>query len=161
MTDIPHLGGQKMPSRREIVEAELGVKLPAQYAAFLEKYGIYDPPGIEVYGITENLLSYDGIPCVIGITKMHRRDEGLPHRFLVIHHTGLEDETICLDTENEKVYSFSIELGNHKIADSFNEWFEKDILEYVQEREKRRKRSGEKSEPIVDLDRMRSNRDDT
>jgi hypothetical protein len=150
-----------MPSRREIVEAELGVKLPSQYAVFLEKYGIYDPPGIEVYGINETLLSYDGIPCVIGITKMHTRDEGLPRRFLVIHHTGFEDEKICLDTENEKIYSFSIELGNHKIADSFSEWFERDIIAYVKEREKRHKKFGEKSEPIIDLDAMRSGRDDT
>jgi hypothetical protein len=117
-----------MPWRKQIVEKELGVKVAPQYAAFLEKYGIYDTPGIEVYGINETLLSYEGIPCVIGITSMHRRNEGLPHRFLVIHHTGFEDETICLDTENEKIYSFSIELGNHKIADSFNEWFERDII---------------------------------
>jgi hypothetical protein len=122
-----------MSSRKEIVERELGVKVPTQYEAFLEKYGIYDPPGVEVYGITDNLLHFDGIPCVIGATKNCRRLEGLSHRFLVIHHTGIEDEIICLDTENGKVYSFSQDFGNHKIADSFDEWFERDIIEFYKE----------------------------
>ena len=40
-----------MSSRKEIVERELGVKVPDQYGAFLEKYGIYNAPGVEVYGI--------------------------------------------------------------------------------------------------------------
>ena len=122
-----------MLSRKEIVEQELGVKVPAQYEAFLEKHGIYDPPGIEVYGMSDTLLHYDGIPCVIGATKIHRRDDGLPRRFLVIHHTGVEDEIICLDTENEKVYSISGVFGDLKIADSFDEWFERDILEFYRE----------------------------
>jgi len=121
---------EEIMSRQEIVEKELGVKIPAQYAAFLEKYGIYDPPGVEVYGISDTLLHYDGIPCVIGATRNSRRREKLPHRFLVVHHTGVEDEMICLDTENEKVYSFSRDFGNHKIADSFDEWFQKDIIEF-------------------------------
>jgi hypothetical protein len=119
-----------MSSRKEIVEGELGVKIPPQYEAFLERYGIYDAPGVEVYGVTETLLHYNGIPCVIGATKIYRRDDSLPHRFLVIHHTGIEDEVICLDTENGRVYSFSRDFGNHEIADSFNEWFERDIVEF-------------------------------
>jgi hypothetical protein len=117
-----------MASRKQIVERELGVKVPKQYADFLDTYGIYDPPGIEVYGMRETLIGYDGIPCVIGATQNRRRRENLPHRFLVIHHTGIEDETICLDTEDGTVHSRSRDFGNHKIADSFNEWFERDIL---------------------------------
>jgi len=132
-----------MSSRKEIVEKELQVRVPSQYAAFLEKYGIYDPPGVEVYGINDKLLHYDGIPCVIGATKNYRRTENLPHRFLVIHHTGIEDEIICLDTENEKVYSISGEFGNHKIADSFDEWFERDILEFYK-RDRPNKYAGQK-----------------
>lgn len=140
------------PSRKEIIETELGVKVPEQYAAFLEKYGIYDPPGIEVYGICDSLLRYDGIPCVIGATAMYRRDENLPHRFLVLCTTGYEDEIMCLDTEDEKVYSISWVFGNHKRADSFDEWFEKDIIQYIKERDERRKRSGQKPERIIHLD---------
>lgn len=37
---------------------------------------------------------------------------------------------ICLDTENEKVYSISRVFGNQKIADSFDEWFSRDIIEF-------------------------------
>jgi len=122
-----------MSSGKEIVEQELGVKVPTQYEAFLEKYGIYDPPGVEVYGISDSLLRYDGIPCVIGATKIYRRDDSLPHRFLVIHHTNIEDEIICLDTENEKIYSISRVFGNRKIADSFDEWFERDIIEFYKD----------------------------
>jgi len=117
-----------MSQRKEIVEKELNVRVPEQYAAFLDKYGIYDPPGVEVYGINENLLRYDGVPCVIGVTKKYRKRYGMPHRFLVIQYSGFEDEMICLDTENEKVYAISRYLGNREIADSFNEWFERDIL---------------------------------
>jgi len=119
-----------MPSRTEIVEQELGVKVPAQYRAFLEKYGIYDPPGVEVYGITENLLHYNGVPCVIGVTRSYRKMDFVPHRFLVIHHTCIEDEIICLDTEDEKVYAISRVFGNRKVADSFNEWFQRDIIKF-------------------------------
>jgi hypothetical protein len=63
--------------------------------------------------------------------------------FLVIHHTGIEDEIICLDTENEKVYSISGEFGNHKIADSFDEWFERDIIEFYK-RDQPNKYAGQK-----------------
>jgi len=119
-----------MPSRKDIVEKELRVKIPPDYAAFLEKYGIYSAHGEEVYGINESLLRYDGSPCVIGATNIHRRNEGLPHHFLVIQHTGIEDETICLNTKNGKVYALSWVFGNRKIADSFDEWFQRDIIEY-------------------------------
>ena len=117
-----------MPSRAQIVEATLGVKVPRQYERFLSKYGIYRTFGIEVFGIDDDLLSYEGIPCVIGATKIYRKEYNYPHRLLVIHYTGLEDEFICLDTENEKIYAMSRVFGNRKIADSFDEWFNRDIL---------------------------------
>jgi len=138
-----------MLSRKEIVEQELGVKVPAQYEAFLERYGIYDPPGVEVYGISDTLLHYNGIPCVIGATKNQRKLTSLPHRFLVVHHTDIEDEVICLDTENEKIYAISHVFGNRKIADSFDEWFQRDIIEFYKD-DRTKKYAGEK---IIFLDR--------
>jgi len=119
-----------MLSRRDMVEKELGVRVPEEYANFLEKHGIYHAPGIEVYGINESLSHYDGIPCVIGATRNARKHEGLPHRFLVIEHLGIEDVMTCLDTKDGKVYSISRVYGNRKIADSFDEWFETDIIEF-------------------------------
>ena len=132
-----------MPSRKEIVERELRVTVPAQYAAFLDKSRDLPSPGVEVYGISDKLLGYHGLPCVIGATEKSRRADRLPHRFLVIHHTGIEDEMICLDTENEKVYSISWVFGNRKIADSFDEWFQRDIIEFYK-RDRPNKYAGQK-----------------
>jgi hypothetical protein len=84
--------------------------------------------GIEVFGIDDSLLTYDGIPCVIGATKKRRSVDNYPHRFLVLRYNGIEDEFICLDTEDEKIYSLSECFGNHKVADSFDEWFNRDIF---------------------------------
>jgi hypothetical protein len=117
-----------MPSRAQIVEAALGVKVPKQYERFLNRYGIYRAFGIEVFGIDDSLLTCEGIPCVIGATKIYRKEYNYPHRFLVLHYTGFEDEFICLDAENEKIYALSECFGNRKIADSFDELFERDIL---------------------------------
>jgi hypothetical protein len=141
-----------MASRKVIVERELGVRIPEQYAIFLDKYGIFESIGIEVYGISDDVLRYDGIPSVIGATKNMRRRENLPHRFLALFHSGYEDEVMCLDTEDEKVYSVSRVFGTRKFADSFDEWFEKDIIQYIKERDERRKRSGRKPERIIYLD---------
>jgi hypothetical protein len=138
-----------MQTRAEIVEEELGVKIPAQYAAFLEKYGIYEHGSCEVYGVHENLLGYDGIPCVIGATKLFRKHYNLPHKFLLIHETGVEDEIICLDTESGEVRAFSQDFGDRKVADSFDEWFERDIIEFYKDSGKPNKYTGQK---IIFLD---------
>jgi len=68
--------------------------------------------------------------CVIGATKTYRRDDGLPHRFIVLQFTGFEDEIVCIRTENERIYAFSRDFDNREIADSFDEWFQRDIIEY-------------------------------
>ncbi len=125
-----------MPSRAQIVEAALGVKVPEQYRRFLEKYGIYRAFGIEVFGIDDDLVSYDGIPCVIGATQKRRSVDNYPHRFLVLRYNGIEDEFICLDTEDEKIYAMSWVFGNRKIADSFDEWFNRDILPRAKKKKK-------------------------
>jgi hypothetical protein len=117
-----------MISRKSIVDKSLSIKIPDQYALFLDKHGDYEAPGIEVYGLTDDTIDIEKMPCVIGATKIRRREDKLPLRFLVIHHTGLEDEFICLDTENGKIYAMSRVFGNRKIADSFDEWFKRDIL---------------------------------
>lgn len=116
-----------MASRREIVEYELGVRLPDQYARYLEEYGIYDVGGDEVYGIHEELLGYDGIPCVIGGTRLWREIHGYAEHFIMLQATGFESEVILLDTQSGEVFLCGF-WGMHKIADCFDEWFEKEIL---------------------------------
>jgi hypothetical protein len=149
-----------MASRKQVVERELGVKVPKQYATYLEEYGIYEAPGVEVYGMSDDLLRFDGPPCVIGATQARRRRDNLPHRFIALQHTGLEDETICLDTEDGTVHSRSRDFGNHKIAESFNEWFERDILNPSEEMQEQREWMGEywKQRAQGILDRARRQR---
>ena len=122
-----------MSSRKRLVQKELGVILPDQYVTFLNKYGVYQDPPFEVYGVRESMLGHDGVPSVIGVTRFHRRLDGLPHHLIVIHHTCIEDEFVCLDTLDGKVYAFSRVFGDRKIADSFDEWFERDIIERLKE----------------------------
>jgi hypothetical protein len=126
-----------MSSRREIVERKLDVKLPEQYALFLNKYGIYDAPGAEVYGMDDN-LEHLGPPCVIGATERYRRDDGMPHRFLMVHSTGFDGEIMCLDTENGNVYSIRPGYPAQRIADSFDQWFDGYILRPPHEIRERR-----------------------
>jgi len=128
-----------MSKRKRLVENELGVILPRQYADFLKKYGVYRDAPLEVYGVTESMIHHHGVPSVIGATRIFRL-EGLPHRFIVIHDTGMEDEYVCLDTHDGKVYAFSRVFGNRKLADSFDEWFKRDIIEYSKEIKKYNKK---------------------
>lgn len=60
---------------------------------------------------------------------MARHKDGLAEHFLVIHYAGYEGEIVLLDTTDGSVHL--MRYGKiHKIADSFNEWFEKEILSY-------------------------------
>jgi hypothetical protein len=109
-------------THQELVEKELGVGLPTDYIEFLNKYGIYEDDGIEIYGIDDEVKDINKIPCVIGATKTFRTESNLPHHYIAIQHTGYEDELICLDTKSGTIHSLSFE-GEKKIADSFREWF--------------------------------------
>jgi hypothetical protein len=117
-----------MPSREEIVERELGVKLPQDYRAFLDAYGYYEYPGGEVYGLTEEMLDVGEIPCVIGATLRARQLYNLPKGYLVINHSGFEDEVVCLDTETGHVYIVS-HGSMQRTAGSFEEWFRRNVME--------------------------------
>lgn len=116
-----------MRSREKIVERELGVRLPEDYKLFLRTRGIYEYPGGEVYGITEDIIDLGKIPCVVGATRNARKLYGLPNHYVVIAYTGFEDEMVCLDTPTGQVYVLSLGEYN-KIADSFDEWFSKEII---------------------------------
>jgi hypothetical protein len=122
-----------MSARKDIVEKELGVSVPDQYALFLERYGIYEAHGEEVYGIHERLLNWDGIPCVIGATRLAREQDDLAQHFLLIHETGLEGELVLLDTRDGTIHLMA--YGKiRKIADSFGEWFDGYILSFPEGR---------------------------
>ncbi len=117
-----------MSERQQMVADELGVSIHSDYANFLQKYGIYERDGLEIYGINDEIVDINKIPCVIGATKILRKAINLPKAFLVIQHTGYEDEIICLDAESGAIYRVS-DQKKQKIADSFSEWFNRDILQ--------------------------------
>jgi hypothetical protein len=117
-----------MPSREEIVERELGVRLPEDYKSFLKAHGIYEYPGGEVYGITDGMVDLDQIPCVIGATRKAKALYNLPKGYVVINHSGFEDEMVCLDTETGQIYMVG-QGTREKIAGSFDEWFSREVLD--------------------------------
>ncbi len=117
----------KMSVRRDKVEKELGVNIPSDYANFLDEYGTYEEDDVEIYGLDDEVIDINKIPCVIGATKILREAIDLPERFLVIQHTGYEGEIICLDTKSGAIYLIS-DHKQDRIADSFSEWFNRDIL---------------------------------
>jgi hypothetical protein len=120
-----------MASRKEIVERELGVSVPEQYARFLDNYGIYNEGANEVYGFHERLLGWDGIPCVIGATNLERDLNGIDPHWIVVYNTGFEGELVLLNsidgTVHRQVYG-GAPGETLKIADCFDDWFETEIL---------------------------------
>mgnify|MGYP001341997301 CR=1 FL=1 len=116
-----------MPTRAALVEKALGIPVPKPYAAFLDTHGTYEADGVEVYGLDEGIVDQDKIPCVIGATRVLRKNANLPTQFLVIHHTGYEDEVVCLDSQTGAVFLFT-QGEMSPIAKSFTVWFAREIL---------------------------------
>jgi hypothetical protein len=116
-----------MPKRAAMVEKALGIPVPKHYADFLDTRGTYEADGVEVYGLDDGIVDQNKIPCVIGATRMLRKNANLPKQFLAIHHTGYEDEVVCLDSKTGAVFLFT-QGDMSKIADSFNTWFSGEIL---------------------------------
>jgi hypothetical protein len=113
-----------MSARTRRLEEEFGVSLPRDYAEFLDTYGIYQDDGLEVYGLNDEMADTDGIPSVIGATKIVRKRLDLPPEWIVIHHTGYEGEVVCLDTSSGKVW-LVWDGGKEEIDPSFAQWFAK------------------------------------
>ena len=110
-------------NRVRIVEEALGVKLPAEYAEFVQTRGIDEAGGIEIYGYDERVQDVDRIPCVIGATRLYQSGYDLVPSEIVVAHTFYEDEIVVLDTASGVVFSLSHE-GRKKIAASFGDWME-------------------------------------
>lgn len=108
-------------SRTHYVERRLGVKLPQDYAAFIERHGIHSVNGVEVYGYDERVVDPEKIPCVIGATHLYGRDYRLEEGILVISHTGVEDIIVLLDTSTGSIFEAGADTRT-KVASSFNEW---------------------------------------
>lgn len=96
-----------MPSRTQIVERCLGVKLPNDYAQWLESF--------------EDIGDY---PCVIGATERYRDHPLLNNDDLMIHFDEYLNTLVVLSCRDGGVYNVDFSY-RHKIAESFAEWFEK------------------------------------
>ena len=108
------------------VEKRLNIKLPKQYAKFLEEFGDFEGDGFEIYGYSEEYLEPDKIPCVIGATKLYRDDYKLSADELVIAHSGYEDYVFTLDSVSGHVYEINMRGDKKKVADDFDTWL-KDV----------------------------------
>ena len=118
-------------TRAEIVEKALGVTLPRDYVAFLERYGCYEGEGGEVYGYDDEIIDVDQLPCVIGATRLLWQDyPELAKTYVSVHFTGAENEQVILNTITGEIYMITDE-GKVKIAHSFHQWFDSEILANV------------------------------
>lgn len=113
--------------RTQAVQQALDVELPQDYAEFLETYGTYESEGAEVYGIDDEILDIEKIPCVIGATKILRKNADLPDFYIVVHHTGLEGQVVCIDSRSGEVVLVT-PTSTEMLYGSFNEWFKAEIL---------------------------------
>ncbi|KEZ47964.1 hypothetical protein GS18_0218470 [Metabacillus indicus] len=80
----------------EIIEAENRLKLqfPESYKQFIKHYGLGDIFGEEIYGLGVEPL---GIPSVIWITELLRKEMELPKDYLVIYNSGVNNEYHAID----------------------------------------------------------------
>lgn len=106
-------------TRVEFVEKELKIKLPSDYAKFINEVG-YSMNNIEIYGYVEG-MEIDKIPCVIGATKLYKEDQiNIGDKEVVIAFDDFENSPIILN-ENGEVYC--VDFDERKLlAMSFSEW---------------------------------------
>jgi hypothetical protein len=62
-----------MNNRINIIEKELNVNLPNSYKNFIQKTGVISDERGEIFGYIEN-MDIDKIPCVIGATKLYKKN---------------------------------------------------------------------------------------
>ena len=113
----------------EIVEkAEniLSVRFPPSYKMFLEKYGVGDIFGVEIYGIIKDpTIDASAVPNCVWITQNLRKTIGLPLQYIAIASTGYgpfyfintivrdkDEESPIVIWEKGKVQSVSKSFGD-------------------------------------------------
>lgn len=112
-----------MTNRSAFVEQNLGVKLPSDYAIFLNEKGIMEICGLEIFGYCECIQDIEKIPCVIGATRLYRLLYDLEDNFIVLGASGYEEILFVLDIQSGKVYETGFDW-RHQIADSFDQWLQ-------------------------------------
>lgn len=124
-------------------EAALNVNFPISYRLFLEKYGLGDIFGEEIYGLG---IEENGVPSMTWITKHFRQEEGLPNHLVCFYFTGYDGVYFCLDCskvqnhndDNAEVVSYisglPIEEQNFEVeAGSFGEFLLNTLQESMED----------------------------
>lgn len=115
---------RKMHSRTQIIENALGVKLPSDYALWLESEGYYDGEYYEVFGYLESFENVEDYPCVIGTTKRYRDHPLLTSDDLMIHFDEFLNTLVVINCQDGCVYNVDFSY-REKIAENFSAWFAK------------------------------------
>lgn len=107
----------------DFVARELKIKLPEDYANFLNTTGYlcFSNLGIEVYGYKPE-FDIQKIPCVIAATNLNKSNYHLNSSEIVISHTGFEELITILDCNTGKIYEVGFNGLKNEIADSFKTW---------------------------------------
>ena len=128
-----YISGPKSEELIRLAEKALGLKFPPTYRLFLHKYGCGGVRGLEIYGLTKeysNDFNNLGSPNGIWLTLDERKDDYLPHHFIIISDTG-DGYWYCLDASqpnDEGEYSVVVwgldmaEKDKEKVAEDFGEF---------------------------------------
>lgn len=114
-------------------EQFLGIEFPYSYKKFLRHNGAGNFGSEEIYGILHGDFESAGIPDAIWFTAKHRKESGLPYKYVIIYFTG-DEEYYCLDTSSMNVehecpiisYVFRNNLQDEKekiVAQTFGHFF--------------------------------------
>lgn len=107
------------PARITRVQAELGVRLPADYAWFLAERGHAELNGVRVFGYCEHMPDVNALPCVIGATRRLGPLYGLTPHELVLAQNGIALFVLdCMTGKMLEVDWLSVRI----IAKSFAHW---------------------------------------
>ncbi|GAB6060012.1 SMI1/KNR4 family protein [Desulfonatronum parangueonense] len=106
--------------RVERVQAELGIRLPTDYAKFIDRHGQAVTAGVTIYGYSQEMTDPEAVPCVIGATKRLRPIHGLRRDELVLAQEN--GSLYVLDCANGAVLEVDCLEHRHVVARSFDLW---------------------------------------
>jgi len=117
-----------MSSRTKIIEDNLNVNLPQDYQKFINDIGLISDERGEIFGYIEN-IDIEQIPCVIGATKLYRRDyKNISNKEIVINFDDFKNIPIILNTEDGSVYDVDFNQ-KMQISPNFTAWLNEKMEE--------------------------------
>jgi len=126
--DVFVAGGR--PESVEAAESRLGVRLPASFRGYLERWGNLSVGSIEYYGLTRNdHFDNAAVPNFVWFTLRKREQVGLPSDLVVfLNKDG--DEYVCLDTSKMMDDECPVVIWDN-VSRAVSEVLECDFAEYL------------------------------